>query len=92
MTDLGVTFGSLGVLGARSIIEIAKLAETLAFNSIWTGSGNHNVQRLLKKYRTILSDLHEDIPNQALFCYKIIYSCYSCIQNVLNMGEITWKR
>ena len=40
MTDLGVTFGSLGVLGARSIIEIAKLAETLAFNSIWTVEAN----------------------------------------------------
>ncbi|MBT5603434.1 MAG: LLM class F420-dependent oxidoreductase [Gammaproteobacteria bacterium] len=40
MTDLGVTFGSLGVLGPRAIIDIAELAETLAYRSIWTVEAN----------------------------------------------------
>lgn len=40
MTDLGVTFGSLGVLGPRAIIEIAELAESLAYRSIWTVEAN----------------------------------------------------
>lgn len=40
MTDpaspLGVTFGSLGVLGPRAIIDIAELAQRLGYGSIWT--------------------------------------------------------
>jgi probable F420-dependent oxidoreductase len=40
MTDLGVTFGSLGVLGPRSIIGIAELAESLDYRSIWTVEAN----------------------------------------------------
>ena len=35
-TPLGVTFGSLGVLGPRSIIDIATLANELGYRSIWT--------------------------------------------------------
>ena len=33
---LGVTFGSLAVLGTRSILEIARLAESLGYRSLWT--------------------------------------------------------
>jgi probable F420-dependent oxidoreductase len=33
---LGVTFGSLGVLGPRAIIDIARLAERLGYRSLWT--------------------------------------------------------
>jgi len=40
MTDLGVTFGSLGVLGPRAIIDIAELAESLAYRSVWTVEAN----------------------------------------------------
>ncbi|MEJ2088468.1 MAG: LLM class F420-dependent oxidoreductase [Gammaproteobacteria bacterium] len=40
MTDstppLGVTFGSLAVLGPRSILEIARLGDNLGYRSIWT--------------------------------------------------------
>ncbi len=35
-TPLGVTFGSLAVLGPRSIIDIAKLATRLGYRSLWT--------------------------------------------------------
>jgi probable F420-dependent oxidoreductase len=35
-TPLGVTFGSLGVLGPRSIITIAELAKRLDYRSLWT--------------------------------------------------------
>jgi len=33
---MGVTFGSLGVLGPRAIIDIAKLADSLGYRSLWT--------------------------------------------------------
>jgi probable F420-dependent oxidoreductase len=33
---MGVTFGSLGVLGPRAIIDIARLAERLGYRSLWT--------------------------------------------------------
>ncbi|MFN3238403.1 MAG: hypothetical protein ACE37D_15270, partial [Pseudomonadales bacterium] len=33
---LGVTFGSLGVLGAPAIMDIARLAEQLGYSSLWT--------------------------------------------------------
>ena len=40
MTDtiapLGVTFGSLGVLGPRGIIDIASLAQDMGYRSLWT--------------------------------------------------------
>jgi probable F420-dependent oxidoreductase len=36
INPLGVTFGSLGVLGPRAIIEIAELAQNLGYKSIWT--------------------------------------------------------
>src|SRR6478736_1558900 len=35
-TPIGVTFGSLSVLGARSIIDIAKRAVELGYRSLWT--------------------------------------------------------
>jgi alkanesulfonate monooxygenase SsuD/methylene tetrahydromethanopterin reductase-like flavin-dependent oxidoreductase (luciferase family) len=35
-TPLGVTFGSLAVLGPRSILEIARLADEMGYRSIWT--------------------------------------------------------
>ena len=35
-TDIGVTFGSLGVLGARKVPEIARQAQEMGFNSFWT--------------------------------------------------------
>ena len=35
-TDIGVTFGSLGVLGAKKVPEIAKQAEGMGFKSFWT--------------------------------------------------------
>jgi probable F420-dependent oxidoreductase len=35
-TPLGVTFGSLAVLGPRAILDIAKLAEEHGYRSIWT--------------------------------------------------------
>ena len=35
-TPLGVTFGSLAVLGTRSIIDIAASAQQLGYESMWT--------------------------------------------------------
>lgn len=35
-TPLGVTFGSLGVLGAPAIMDIAKRAESSGYSSLWT--------------------------------------------------------
>lgn len=35
-TPLGVTFGSLGILGARAITDIARTAEQQGYSSIWT--------------------------------------------------------
>lgn len=35
-TSLGVTFGSLGVLGPRAIIDVARRAEALGYRSLWT--------------------------------------------------------
>ena len=35
-TPFGVTFGSLAVLGPRAILDIAELAQTLGYRSIWT--------------------------------------------------------
>jgi probable F420-dependent oxidoreductase len=35
-TPLGVTFGSLAVLGPRSVIKIAELATRLGYRSLWT--------------------------------------------------------
>ena len=35
-TDIGVTFGSLGVLGAKKVPTIARQAEEMGFNSFWT--------------------------------------------------------
>jgi probable F420-dependent oxidoreductase len=40
MTDLGVTFGSLAVLGPRAVIDIAQEAQTLGYRSIWTVEAN----------------------------------------------------
>ncbi len=34
--SLGVTFGSLAVLGPRAIMDIARLATTLGYRSLWT--------------------------------------------------------
>ena len=36
MTALGVTFGSLSVLGPRAVIDIAKLSSELGYKSLWT--------------------------------------------------------
>lgn len=36
MTPMGVTFGSLGVLGPRAVIDIAKLADEMGYRSLWT--------------------------------------------------------
>ena len=35
-TDIGVTFGSLGALGAKKVPEIARQAEGMGFKSFWT--------------------------------------------------------
>lgn len=35
-TPLGVTFGSLGVLGPRAIIDVAQLASAQGYRSLWT--------------------------------------------------------
>ena len=35
-TPIGVTFGSLSVLGPRAIIDIAKRAAQLRYRSLWT--------------------------------------------------------
>ena len=33
---LGVTFGSLAILGARGVLDIARLADELGYSSLWT--------------------------------------------------------
>jgi probable F420-dependent oxidoreductase len=35
-TPMGVTFGSLGVLGPRAVIDVAQLASQLGYRSLWT--------------------------------------------------------
>ncbi len=35
-TPLGVTFGSLGILGPKAIVDVANLAHSLNYQSIWT--------------------------------------------------------
>jgi probable F420-dependent oxidoreductase len=40
MTALGVTFGSLAVLGTRAILDIATQAQDLGYKSIWTVEAN----------------------------------------------------
>ena len=35
-TPLGVTFGSLSVLGSRAVIDIAKIADEMGYSSLWT--------------------------------------------------------
>ncbi len=35
-TPLGVTFGSLGVLGPRAVLEVAEQARTMGYRSLWT--------------------------------------------------------
>ncbi|MBT3624912.1 MAG: LLM class flavin-dependent oxidoreductase, partial [Gammaproteobacteria bacterium] len=39
-TPLGVTFGSLGVLGPKAVTEIAINAQTLGYKSFWTVEAN----------------------------------------------------
>jgi len=39
-TPLGVTFGSLGVLGPKAVIDIAQTAQGLGYKSIWTVEAN----------------------------------------------------
>ena len=39
-TPLGVTFGSLGVLGPRAVTDIAGTAQALGYRSIWTVEAN----------------------------------------------------
>jgi alkanesulfonate monooxygenase SsuD/methylene tetrahydromethanopterin reductase-like flavin-dependent oxidoreductase (luciferase family) len=39
-TPLGVTFGSLAVLGPRAIIDVANKARDLGYRSIWTVEAN----------------------------------------------------
>ncbi|MFT4799354.1 MAG: putative F420-dependent oxidoreductase [Candidatus Azotimanducaceae bacterium] len=39
-TPMGVTFGSLGVLGAPAIMDIAKTAESSGYSSLWTVEAN----------------------------------------------------
>ncbi|MCB1646809.1 MAG: LLM class flavin-dependent oxidoreductase [Pseudomonadales bacterium] len=34
--DTGVTFGSLGVLGPRAVVEVAQTAEQMGYKSFWT--------------------------------------------------------
>ena len=36
MTRLGVTFGSLAVLGPRAVTDIARYADGLGYSSLWT--------------------------------------------------------
>ena len=36
MTRLGVTFGSLAVLGPRAVVDISRFAEGLGYKSLWT--------------------------------------------------------
>lgn len=40
VTPLGVTFGSLGVLGPKAVTEIAINAQTLGYKSFWTVEAN----------------------------------------------------
>ena len=35
-TPVGVTFGSLGVLGPRAVVDIARQAEEMGYRSLWT--------------------------------------------------------
>lgn len=35
-TPMGVTFGSLSILGARGVLDIARLADELGYDSLWT--------------------------------------------------------
>ena len=35
-SPLGVTFGSLSVLGSRAVIDIAKIADEMGYSSLWT--------------------------------------------------------
>jgi probable F420-dependent oxidoreductase len=35
-TPMGVTFGSLGILGPKAVIDIAQLAQRLNYRSLWT--------------------------------------------------------
>ncbi len=39
-TPLGVTFGSLGVLGPKAVVDIAQTAQGLGYRSIWTVEAN----------------------------------------------------
>ena len=39
-TPLGVTFGSLGVLGPQAVVDIAQSAQQLGYRSIWTVEAN----------------------------------------------------
>ena len=39
-TPLGVTFGSLAVLGPRAVIDIARVAQEMNYRSIWTVEAN----------------------------------------------------
>ena len=36
MAELGVTFGSLGVLGPRAVIDIAQMSQKMGYRSLWT--------------------------------------------------------
>ncbi len=35
-TPMGVTFGSLGVLGPKAVVDVAQLAQGLGYRSLWT--------------------------------------------------------
>ena len=35
-TPIGVTVGSLAVLGTRTVLDIARLADELGYQSLWT--------------------------------------------------------
>ena len=37
---LGVTFGSLGVLGPKAVTDVAKTAQNLGYKSFWTVEAN----------------------------------------------------
>lgn len=36
MKALGVTFGSLGVLGPRAVVDVARVADEMGYSSLWT--------------------------------------------------------